>query len=108
MWLAGWSYQRERFDKIATDLRDAIDDNQRSIGNVKVFRGVPISYFSEYGISSLDDLRSLKGEFLLDKGFVSTSLVEDDCYYKKENELGLNYNVKIEYSIGLNSSLKFY
>ena len=95
----GHSKERERFDQIATDLRDAIDDNQRSIGNVKVFRGVPISYFSEYGISSLDDLRSLKGEFLLDKGFVSTSLVEDDCYYKKENELGLNYNVKIEYLV---------
>ena len=95
----GHSKERERFDKIATDLRDAIDDNQRSIGNVKVFRGVPISYFSEYGISSLDDLRSLKGKFLLDKGFVSTSLVEDDCYYKKENELGLDYNVKIEYLV---------
>ena len=41
----------------------------------------------------------MKGEFLLDKGFVSTSLVEDDCYYKKENELGLDYNVKIEYLV---------
>lgn len=37
--------------------------------------------------------------FLLDKGFVSTSLVEGFCYYRLPNELGLNYNVKIEYLI---------
>lgn len=95
----GHSRERERFDRIATNLREAIDDNQRSVGNIKVFRGVPLSYFSEYGIESLEDLKSLEGGFLLDKGFVSTSLVEDSCYYRKPNELGLNYNVKIEYLI---------
>ena len=95
----GHSKERERFDKIATDLREAIDDNQRSIGNVKVFRGVPLSYFSDYGITSLEELGSLEGKFLLDRGFVSTSLIEEDCYYKKENELGLDYNVKIEYLV---------
>lgn len=95
----GHSKERERFDEIAISLRNAIDDNQKSIGNVKVFRGVPLSYFADYGITSLEDLESLEGGFLLDRGFVSTSLVEDDCYYKKENELGLNYNVKIEYLV---------
>lgn len=101
-----WNYEKhghfsekERFDKLASDLRKAIDGNQRSIGNVTVFRGVPLSYFSEYGISSLEDLESLEGCFLLDKGFVSTSFVEDSCYYRKANELGLNYNVKIEYLV---------
>ena len=101
-----WNYEkhgllreREIFDKIATDLREAIDNNQRSVGNIKVFRGVPLSYFSEYGIESLEDLKSLEGGFLLDKGFVSTSLIDKDCYYRKPNELGLNYNVKIEYLI---------
>lgn len=101
-----WNYEkyghfkeRERFDKLASDLREAIDDNQRSIGNVVVFRGVPLGYFSEYGISSLEELESLKGNFLLDKGFVSTSLVEESCYYRKSNELGLDYNVKIEYLV---------
>ena len=42
---------------------------------------------------------SLRGQMLLDKGFVSTSLVEDRCFYKMENDLGLNYNVKIEYLV---------
>lgn len=95
----GHSKERERFDTLASNLREAIDESQRSIGNVKVFRGVPLKYFSEYGISSLEELDSLEGKFLLDKGFVSTSLVEDSCYYRKANELGLNYNVKIEYLV---------
>lgn len=101
-----WNYEKHghiddkiRFDEFAGDLKTAIDENQKSIGDVKVFRGVPLSYFSEYGISSLEELESLNGGFLLDRGFVSTSLVDDACYYKKENELGLDYNVKIEYLV---------
>lgn len=101
-----WNYEkhghckeREKYEVMASALRETIEDNQRSIGNVMVFRGVPLSYFSEYGIETLEDLKSLEGGFLLDKGFVSTSLVEDSCYYRKPNELGLNYNVKIEYLV---------
>lgn len=89
--------ERERFSGIARDLKTAIHNNQRSMGNIKAFRGVPLSYFSNYGISSLDELEGLRGGFLFDRRFVSTSLVDDRCYYKKENDLGLNYNVKIEY-----------
>ena len=77
-----WNYEahghideKARFDVIADCLKNAIDENQHSIGNVKVFRGVPLDYFSEYGISSIDEVKSLEGGFLLDKGFVSTSLV---------------------------------
>lgn len=101
-----WNYEKHghidekmRYDQMAEELKIAIENNQKSIGNVKVFRGVPLSYFSEYGISSLEELEQLNGGFLLDKGFVSTSLVDDACYYKKENELGLDYNVKIEYLV---------
>ena len=41
----------------------------------------------------------MQGKFMFDKGFVSTSLIEKDCFFQKENTLGLNYNVKIEYLI---------
>lgn len=93
----GSGNERERFYTIAQDLEEAINNNQKSMGNIKVFRGVPLSYFSNYGISSLEELDSLKGGFLFDKRFISTSLVEEKCYYKMKNDLGLNYNVKIEY-----------
>ena len=101
-----WNYEKHgnindkaRFDQIVLELKRAIDNNQSSIGNAKVYRGVPISYFYDYGIKFLDDLKELEGKYLLDKGFVSTSLVENDCYYMKDNDLGLNYNIKIEYLI---------
>ena len=100
-----WNYEengnldKRSFEEIGNRMKSVIDNNQYSIGNTKLFRGVTVDYFRDYGIHSLDDMDSLRGQMLLDKGFVSTSLVEDRCFYKMDNELGLNYNVKIEYLV---------
>ena len=100
-----WNYEengnadKAQFEQIASRMKNAIDQNQSSIGNTKLFRGVTLDYFRDYGINSLEDMDALKGQMLLDKGFVSTSLVEDRCFYKMDNDLGLNYNVKIEYLV---------
>ncbi len=67
--------------------------------NIMVYRGVDLNYFKQYGIDSLEDLKELEGKYMLDKGFVSTSIDEDKCFFKKENEIGKNYNIKIEYMI---------
>ena len=67
--------------------------------NIMVYRGVDLDYFKQYGIDSLEDLKELEGKYMLDKGFVSTSIDEDKCFFKKENEMGKNYNIKIEYMI---------
>ena len=100
-----WNYEengnldKRSFEEIGNKMKSVIDNNQYSIGNTKLFRGVTIDYFRDYGIHSLDEMDALRGQMLLDKGFVSTSLVEDRCFYKMDNELGLNYNVKIEYLV---------
>lgn len=101
-----WTYeengnisQKEKYNEIAYEIEQTIKNNASSIGNVKVFRGVSLEYFKDYGINSLDGIFKLKDQFLIDTGLVSTSLVEDKCFYKKENELGRNYNIKIEYLI---------
>ena len=100
-----WNYEengnadKAQFEQIASRMKNAIDQNQSSIGNTKLFRGVTLDYFRDYGIHSLEDMDALRGQMLLDKGFVSTSLVEDRCFYKMDNDLGLNYNVKIEYLV---------
>ncbi len=100
-----WNYEengnadKAQFEQIAARMKNAIDQNQSSIGNTKLYRGVTLDYFRDYGIHSLEDMDALKGQMLLDKGFVSTSLVEERCFYKMENDLGLNYNVKIEYLV---------
>lgn len=100
-----WNYEengnadKAQFEQISARMKNAIDQNQSSIGNTKLYRGVTLDYFRDYGIHSLEDMDTLKGQMLLDKGFVSTSLVEERCFYKMENDLGLNYNVKIEYLV---------
>lgn len=67
--------------------------------DIVVYRGVDLSYFKQYGIESLDDLKLLEGKQIFDRGFVSTSIKEDSCFFQKDNDLGLNYNIKIEYMV---------
>lgn len=101
-----WNYEENghekrkiEYEKLAYEMKSFIDNNQNSIGNCMAFRGVTLDYFKSYGIDSLEDLVKLDEKFILDKGFVSTSLIEDRCFFQKENELGMNYNVKIKYLI---------
>lgn len=101
-----WNYEEnghislfEERKRQAEELSKAISNNQSSVGNIKVYRGVPLKYFRDYGINTIDDLESLEGNYLLDEGFVSTSLVEEECFYRKNPGNGVNYNVMIEYLI---------
>lgn len=101
-----WNYEEngsgermEKYKKYAYDINSAIENNQSSIGNVRVYRGVPIKYFREYGINSIDELDTLEGQYLLNSGFASTSLVEDKCFYRSDPQNGVNYNVMIEYLV---------
>ena len=87
------------YRKRGEDVSSIIEKHGISLGNILVYRGVSIDYFKDYGISSLADLSSLKGKYLVDIGLVSTSMLEDTCYYQKDLETSLNYDVKIEYMI---------
>lgn len=101
-----WNYEdngsidrRKMFEGYVEELSTAISNNGKSIGDVKVYRGVPVKYFRSYGINSIDEIDNLNGKYLLDKGFVSTSLVEEDSFFDKNPNNGINYNVKIEYLV---------
>lgn len=63
------------------------------------FRGTTLDSFSSYGISELSQLKNLKGKFLYEPGFTSTSIIEDTCYFNKNLEDGKNYNIEIRYLI---------
>ena len=85
---------------LARRLQQIIMEHSTTLNdNIVVYRGVDLNYFSQYGIESLEDLKLLEGKHMLDRGFVSTSIKEDRCFFQKENELGINYNVKIEYMV---------
>lgn len=101
-----WSYdengnvsRKNDFLKIASKISHIIASNSHSFGDFVTYRGVSLSYFKDYGIDSLEDLKCLEGKFLFDKGFVSTSLVESSSFFKKSIEPGKDYNVKIEYLV---------
>ena len=102
-----WNYEdngnieaRNRFINDGRRLSEIIKSNPSYVSkDFRVYRGVSIDYFREYGIEKIEDLVKLRGQFILDKGFVSTSISENDSFFKKKNELGINYNVMITYLI---------
>lgn len=63
------------------------------------FRGTTIDAFSSYGINDLSDLETLKGNFLYEQGFTSTSILENTSYFKKTLDDGRFCNVGIRYLI---------
>lgn len=67
--------------------------------NFTTYRGTTLSSFSKYGIDSINDLESLQGKYMYEEGFISTSVIEDTCYFNKILDTGLNYNVEIKYLI---------
>lgn len=101
-----WSYhengndsRKDEFLMKATKIKSIIASNPVSYGNFITYRGVSLSYFSEYGIDSLEDLSSLDGKFMLDAGLVSTTLLPEQSFFGKEIEKGKKYNVMIEYMV---------
>ncbi len=101
-----WNYmedgniaKKQEFLEGAKQLESIIETNSQPTCNFKTYRAVPLSYFKDYGIETLEDLKDLQEKFLLEEGFVSTSLLEKNCFFQKPNTMGINYNVKIEYLV---------
>ncbi len=95
----GHEEQKERYLAVGHEMSEQIEEHGISLGNRKVFRGVNLSYFKNYGITSMEELSFLKGQLLIDSGFVSTSCLEKQCFFQKDNELGIDYNIEIEYLV---------
>lgn len=67
--------------------------------NFTTYRGTTIDSFSKYGIHTVSELENLKGKYMYEQGFTSTSLIEDTCYFNKNLDTGKNYNIEIKYLI---------
>lgn len=68
------------------------------------FRGTTIDAFSNYGIKDLSDFETLKGKFLYEQGFTSTSILRNTSYFKKTLEDGRFCNIGIKYLLPSESS----
>ena len=67
--------------------------------DIKVYRGVSLSSFRDYGINSLEDLKNMIGNYYYESGFTSTSLLRDKSFFDRKLEWHNNCNIEIEYSI---------
>lgn len=67
--------------------------------NIRVYRGVTLAQFSDYGIYTLEDLTAMQGKYFYDSGFTSTSLVRKSSLYNTEAFQIGKRNIEIEYLI---------
>ena len=72
--------------------------------NFMTFRGTTIDAFSSYGINEISELEKLKGKFLYEQAFTSTSILEDSSYFNKILDDGRFCNVGISYMIPAESN----
>ena len=63
------------------------------------YRGTTLDSFLNYGITNLSNLESLKGKYLYEQGFTSTSIIAESSYYKKTLDDGRYCNIGIKYLI---------
>ena len=106
-----WDYEklgRKTFEAEAEikNTADAIDaaiiksptPNQSFI----TFRGTNLDGFRNYGINNLSDLAKMKGQFMLERGFTSTSMLSEQSFVGNDyndNPLRDKTNIEIRYQI---------
>ena len=107
-----WNYEENgllnqeveaKYRSLARNIENIIDKFLKPDTNFVVFRGVEANYFSKCGITSLNELASMKDKFIYEEGFTSTSILKDTSYFGKSLETGKNYNVEIKYLISSDS-----
>lgn len=93
------SSEKEELSSLATSISKIIEKHSQLPSDISVYRGVTIEQFKQYGIHSLDELVKLKGEFMYEPSFTSTSLLRDESFFKKESDYHDKCNIEIEYLI---------
>lgn len=84
-----------RFRSNADNISYLIKKFPKNKKAFKVYRGVTIDAFKDYGIEKIKDLVYLKDNYIFEQGFTSTSLIRDTSYFDKEID-GELYNIELE------------
>ena len=90
---------KNKYLDYADKLSECIERLSTLPTNIKTYRGVSLDSFKDYGISSLEDLKSLENKYYYESGFTSTSLVRDKSFFNRELEYHEFCNIEIEYLI---------
>ena len=103
-----WNYEvngfltdskRKELMQISRNIESCINKFELPKLDFVCFRGTVLSSFSGYGISTLSELINLKGRFLYEEGFTSTSILKESSYINKQLDDGRFCNVGIRYLI---------
>ena len=101
-----WSYEvngnienKPIFEEKGKKLVELINRKPTNTGNKKVYRGIDLNYFKQFGINSLSELTNLKNTYILDEGVVSTSVKEKSSFYKRDLGPNTNYNIEVIYHL---------
>ncbi len=103
-----WDYEingrlTEEKKNIYTQMTEQMEKSLNKVSelpsNIVTYRGTNLKTFAAYNISSLEDLKSLEGNYIYDNGFVSTSLLERGCMFQKETTYFGTYNILVKYVI---------
>ncbi len=103
-----WNYEengeltdikKEEVDAVTATIEKVIERQNALSDNIKVYRGVDASIFQECGITSLEELSSLKGKYYYDSGFTSASFIRERSFFDRPLEFHNTCNVEIEYLI---------
>ncbi len=103
-----WSYEdsgilteekKENAINLANNLSKSIEKLNSLSFNIKTYRGTSLNSFKAYGITSLNDLETLKGKYYFESGFTSTSLLRNKSFFNKNLEYHETCNIEIEYLI---------
>ena len=90
---------KSKYLDYADNLSECIEKSPTLSSNIKTYRGVSLDSFKGYGISSLEDLKSLENKYYYESSFTSTSLVRDKSFFNRELENHELCNIEIEYLI---------
>ena len=105
-----WDYDQlgERTEEAEQRSRQAVEMINGAIDKAPdvnedfiAYRGTNLDSFHGYGVSSLEDLKKLEGQFHLERGFMSTSVAEEGSYagrdfddpLRKECNISMRYRV---------------
>lgn len=87
------------YTKMIEQMEKSLNKVSELPSNIVTYRGTNLKTFAAYNISSLEDLKSLEGNYIYDNSFVSTSLLERGCMFQKETSYFGKYNILVKYII---------
>ena len=84
---------------IANNISNTIHKMSCIPQDIVTYRGVNITSFRKYGITSLEELPKMVNKYYLEDGFTSTSLLRDKSFFNRDLEWHEKCNIEIEYFI---------